>query len=64
MASHVNTSQIFFLNLMRIRFLLDPNAAKVKLDLNALSLNAMNSVWHQTEVIGNVAERRNQLLCL
>ena len=48
MASHVNTSQIFFLNLMRIRFLLDPNAAKVKLDLNALSLNAMNSVWHQT----------------
>ena len=59
----------FFLNLMCMRFLADPNAqSQISLvqilRQNALSLNAMKSVGQlNTKVIGNVAERKNKLLC-
>ena len=65
MASHI--LGIFFLNLMRMRFLANPNAAKVKLikslilSHNALSLKICGA--SNNEVIGYVAERKNQLLC-
>ena len=53
METYVNI-QIFFLNLMRICFLVDPNAAEVKL---IPSLNAMKSVGSNFEVIGGYLKR-------
>ena len=50
---------------MQMQLLADPNAAEVKLISSfksySMSLNAMKSIGHQTEVIGNAVEIRNQL---
>ena len=51
---------IFFMNLMRMHFLADPTAAEVKLIKSQCSEICGTS---NIEVIGNAAERRNQLLC-
>ena len=51
----------FFLNLMCMRFLADTNAAEVKLIRSSFYIIICGAP--DTEVIGNVAEKRNQLLC-